>query len=290
VRPPRVPTELTTAPFTPATAARFGLSATALRTGPWVRAFHGVWRHRDLSDTRECRVAAARLLLTPNAVICGLTSAWLQGIDVQDRRTDQIWVACRTGSRMRARSGVAMRELTLIERDIGDLDGLPVTVPVRTAFDCARWLAPTEAVVVIDALSHAHQFCLDDLRDYVAGQAGLRWISRVRAALDRADPRSESPMETRLRLLFFRNGITSLVPQVVVTDGSFTARLDLADEKRKVAVEYDGAAHWLQRRDDDRRRDRLRALGWTVIVVSAEDYYEHPEKIIAVVRAALSSR
>jgi very-short-patch-repair endonuclease len=55
----------------------------------------------------------------------------------------------------------------------------------------------------------------------------------------------------------------------------------------KVAVEYDGALHWSRRRADDRRRDAIRALGWTVIVVSAEDYYRHPSGLVVQVRSAL---
>jgi very-short-patch-repair endonuclease len=96
-------------------------------------------------------------------------------------------------------------------------------------------------------------------------------------------------MESRLRVLLVRAGIHSLRPQVVVRDADFTARLDLADEQLMVAAEYDGSDHWMQRREDDRRRDRLRALGWTIIVVSAEDYYSSPTGIITSVRAALAA-
>jgi very-short-patch-repair endonuclease len=182
-----------------------------------------------------------------------------------------------------------MRELTLAPADVVSLCGLAVTNPLRTAFDCARWLSPVEAVVVLGALSHLQLICLDDVRDYTVTHPGLRWVTRVRHAVDLADPLSESPMESRLRLLLVRAGIHSLRPQVVVRDGDFTARLDLADEQLMVAAEYDGSDHWMQRREDDRRRDRLRALGWTIIVVSAEDYYSSSTGIVANVRAALAA-
>jgi very-short-patch-repair endonuclease len=289
VRHALVPAELTTGPFTTAEAARLGVTAAALRSEPWVHMLRGVWRHRDVADTREERVAAVRLLLTPHAVVCALTAAWLQGIDVQDPRNRLVWVACQTGHRMRRRPGLMMRELTLAPADVVSLCGLAVTNPLRTAFDCARWLSPVEAVVVLDALSHLQLICLDDVRDYTVTHPGLRWVTRVRHAVDLADPLSESPMESRLRLLLVRAGIHSLRPQVVVRDGDFTARLDLADEQLMVAAEYDGSDHWMQRREDDRRRDRLRALGWTIIVVSAEDYYSSSTGIVANVRAALAA-
>jgi very-short-patch-repair endonuclease len=165
-----------------------------------------------------------------------------------------------------------------------------VTTPLRTAFDCARWLPLVEAVVVIDALSHAGYFAVEELLAFAAAHPGWRWVTRVARAAALADARSESPMESRLRLLLVRAGLTGLQPQlnVFASDGRLVGRLDLAFEAWKVAVEYDGAWHWRQRRQDDRRRDALRRLGWTVIVVSAEDYYNDPAGVVRRVREALA--
>jgi very-short-patch-repair endonuclease len=55
-------------------------------------------------------------------------------------------------------------------------------------------------------------------------------------------------------------------------------------------VEYDGAFHWEQRREDDRRREAMRALGWEVIVLSSEDYYKRRDQMLARVREALIRR
>jgi hypothetical protein len=106
------------------------------------------------------------------------------------------------------------------------------------------------------------------------------------------EPASESPMETRLRLLMLDAGLPRPIAQHVVHDssGRFVARLDLAYPAKQLAIEYDGALHWDQRRADDRRRDALRALGWTVLVVSSEDYYRTPDALIAKIRRALAPR
>jgi very-short-patch-repair endonuclease len=97
-------------------------------------------------------------------------------------------------------------------------------------------------------------------------------------------------MESRVRVLLVCGGLPTPVSQFEVFDppGHFVARLDLAFPEAKLAVEYDGAQHWQQRRADDRRRDALRALGWTVLVYSAADYYQDPTRIVGDVRAALS--
>jgi hypothetical protein len=131
-----------------------------------------------------------------------------------------------------------------------------------------------------------------ELASYTQEHRPLRNVRRVDHALDLLEPRAESPMETRLRLLLSFAGLPRPAAQYVVRDdeGDFVARLDLAYPAERVAVEYDGAFHWDQRRADDRRRDALRALGWTVLVVSGQDYYQSPESIIAKVRTSLARR
>ena len=77
--------------------------------------------------------------------------------------------------------------------------------------------------------------------------------------------------------------------EVFSPGGRFVARVDLAYVEERLAVEYDGAWHWDQRRDDDRRRDALRALGWEVLVFSADDL-RTPDRVVARVRTALRTR
>jgi very-short-patch-repair endonuclease len=82
-------------------------------------------------------------------------------------------------------------------------------------------------------------------------------------------------MESRVRLGLTDAGLPRPKAQWAVRDaaGGFVARLDLAYPEHTIAIEYDGAWHWKQRRQDDRRRDAARRLGWHVVVVSADDYY-----------------
>lgn len=292
VRYARVPEALRDAPFTTATAAAHGITPSALRSQVWRHVFRAVWVHESVPDTRDVRLAAVRLVLGEDAFVCGLTAAWLYGIDVQDRRGDLVWVGYQARRRCRQRPGCLVREITVTPEDLACWSGVVVTSPVRTAFDCARWLSTVEGVVVGDALVHAGLLTVDALARYGSEHRPLRNIRRLDQALNLIDPAAESPMETRLRLLLVRSGLPRPVSQHVVRDhvGAFVARLDLAFPEELVAVEYDGSLHWRQRRADDRRRDGLRALGWTVIVASAEDYYEAPEALTAMVRRALARR
>jgi hypothetical protein len=287
-----VPDELRFVPFTTATAAAAGVSTSALRGSQWRHVFRDVWVHRDVPDIRQTRLDAVRLVLGEGAFVCGLTAAWIYGIDVQDRRGDLVWVGCRTNARLRTRPGCLIREITVQDSDLQAVDGILVTTELRTVFDCGRWLTLVEAVVVADALAHARKVTPDELAAYVASHRGLRGVRQLDRVVDLIEPESESPMETRVRLLIVLAGLPRPQAQLIVNDraGYFVARADLGYEAERYIVEYDGAFHWAQRRADDRRRDLMRELGWTVLVVSSEDYYEHPRRIIATVRTALARR
>jgi hypothetical protein len=244
-------------------------------------------------DSRELRLAAVRLVMPVRATACGLTAAWIYGADVRRESDLDVCISCPKGSRIRSRVGLRVCQETLDESDITLIDGLRVTTPLRTAFDCARWLKGVERVVVVDALAHAQLVAIEEIRAYISGKHRLRNLRRAESVLDLADALAESPMETRIRVLLIEWGLPRPVSQLNVYDQhrEFIGRLDLAYPEAKVAVEYDGAQHWEQRRADDRRRDRLRAQGWVVLVYSAEDYYEHRQTIgVEVTRALAKSR
>lgn len=286
----RVPDVLRKRPFTTATAARYGVTRTALQSDPWRHLLRNVWVHRDVDDTREIRLEAVRLILGPHTFICGLTAAWVYGIDVQDRRGELVWVGCRTGHRLRSRDGCQFKEITVEDSDLQQVDGITMTTPLRTAFDCARWLSIVEAVVVADALAHAEAITRAELAAYLASHRGLRGVRQVDRVIDLMEPKSESPMETRVRLLLVFAGLPRPEPQLVVLDRNdqFVARADLGYRHARLLIEYDGAWHWHQRAADEQRRETLRDLGWKVLVVTSDDYYRTPERTVARVRAALS--
>lgn len=231
------------------------------------------------------------MVLGKYAFVCGHTAAWIHGIEARDRHADLVWVGCPTGSRLRTREGCYTREITIDASDLDLAEGVLVTTPVRTAYDCARWLSRTEGLVVADALTYNGLITPDVLAAYRNAHKGIRNVGRVDDALALLEPLSESPMETRLRIFLINAGLPRPTAQHVIRDsaGTFVARVDLAYLGSKLAIEYDGAFHWDQRRADDRRRDAIRALGWTVIVASASDYFEQPQRFLSAVREALAA-
>lgn len=283
---PHVPDGLRYCPFTTAEGRALGVSSSSLKGGEWRHVFRDVWVHASVEDTTAMRVEAAKLVLGLDGFICGLTAAWIYGVDVQDRRGLLVWVGRPTGDWRRARPGCLVRELTIEPADLDRVDGCWVTTPVRTAFDCARWLSLPEAVVVADAFAHAGLMTREDFAAYTSRHRRLRGVTQADAVAMMVEPLTESPMESRLRVLLESAGFGRPVAQYVVRtgEGSFVARADLAYPARRIIVEYDGALHWEQRREDDRRRDAIRALGWRVVVASRSDYYDHPDEFLSGLR------
>ena len=289
---PLVPEELRTTPFTLAQAAAAGVSATALQSAPWRRVFRGVWAHADLEDSRDNRLAAAQLVIPAYGVLCQLTAAWIYQADVRREDDLDVHVGFPEGKRLRKRPGLVVSQETLQPSDIWTISGVAVTSPVRTAYDCLRLLRGRERLVVADALTHLGVTTVEELRGYFATQRRMRNLRIAERLVDDIEPKSESPMETRLRLVVIDGGLPRPEAQWEVTNpaGVVLWRLDLAYPGEKIAVEYDGAWHWKQRRDDDRRRAALRALGWEVLVFDADDVYGNPDRVVQQIRAALRAR
>lgn len=289
---PVVPDELRTAPFTLAQAAAAGVRAAALQSAPWRRMFRGVWAHVDMEDTRETRLAAARLVIPSHGVLRGLTAAWIYGADVRREDDLDVHAGFPEGKRIRNQPGLVVCQETLRPADICLIDGVAVTSPVRTVFDCLRLLRGHERLVVADALTHLELTTVEEIRRYFAGQRRMRNLRIAELLIDDIEPKSESPMETRLRLTLVDGGLPRPEAQWEITNaaGVVLWRLDLAYPEVKLAVEYDGAWHWKQRRADDKRRAALRALGWEVLVFDADDVYGNPDRVVHEVRTALRAR
>jgi hypothetical protein len=292
MRRARVPELLRGGPFTSAQAAEAGVSRRALQSTVWRHVFRDVWVHRDVADTRERRLAAAKLVVPTHGVLCGLTAAWIHGADVRREDDLDVHVGFPKGRRLRPRPGLRVCQETLEDSDWVVVDGVRVTTPLRTTFDCLRLLRGVDRLVVADAMTHSGIVTVDELRRYFAAHRRLRNLRRGEALLDDVEPKSESPMETRTRIALTDRGLPRPEAQweVRTVNGRFVARIDLAYPDVRLAIEYDGAWHWEERRADERRRTAVRALGWEIHVVDADDVYGNPDGLARLVRESRRAR
>ena len=175
--------------------------------------------------------------------------------------------------RVRGRPGLVIRQDVLGPDDVVDVEGVLVTSAERTAWDLARRLRFDDAVVAVDALARVGRFPPAILLDRPAGRRGSAGLAEVVGA---SDPRSESPPETRMRLIMARRHVPAPIPQYEVFDqgGLFVARVDFGWKEVRVAGEYQGDHHRIDRaqwRRDQRRTAELAACDWVTVPWTGDD-------------------
>ncbi len=182
-----------------------------------------------------------------------------------------------------------MRRVELYPTDVKWRHGFPVTSPLRTAFDLAGRLPLVEGVVVIDLALHQGLIDLEKFGGYVRGHAGRPGVVRARRVVANAEPKSESPMESRLRMLLVLAGLPRFEAQfhLYTPRGVFAGRPDLFYPDARVAVEFDGENHRDRLVSDDRRQNRIPDLGVTLLRYTTPDLLDRPSAIVAEVSAAL---
>ena len=201
VHPPRIPPQLTCGPFTVADAASYGVTRRMLDGPHWRRLVQGIYVYAELSDSPQLVLQAGGLALqrTRRGFLAGPTAALAYGIDLAE---PALWVGHEPERRVGGRHGWVVKAVATDPGDVITWEiGAMLTSPLRTAFDCCHWLGQVEACIVVDALAHAGHFGLGDLERYAQKHAAERGAGRCAAVLAVADARSESPMETRLRII-----------------------------------------------------------------------------------------
>jgi hypothetical protein len=292
--------ELFLSPFTGRDAMHHGVGREQLRRlcrdGALRRMLHGVYASTHLRDDLSLRAAAVALILPSNAVLCRRSAAWLRGVDLRcpGERPLPVEVLVCVNTDPPRRSGVVAYRSTLSDADVELVGGLPVTSAVRTAADLARYRPRTEGVVALDALTHAGHCRLEDVAALVPTLRGRRGVRQLMVVVALADPRSESPMESRTRVLIVDAGLPCPEVQYEVLDhwGRVIARLDLAYPRCLLGLEYDGRIAHVQMSAFDRDRERqneLLATGWTLLRFVARDVLYRPQYVVRQVESFLAA-
>ncbi|ROO50732.1 uncharacterized protein DUF559 [Micromonospora sp. Llam0] len=304
-RPATVPRELSFEPFSGSSAIAAGVITRRMLNGPsWRRILPDVYVHKSSyhpDDHRMwCRAAAARL--PPGAAIHELSAAFLWGVDLLPRRGPgqvvvPVHVALPKTARRYSHPILKSAYRTFAPDDITSLSGLPLTTGVRTAFDLGRSLPRADALGALDAVLRRRVVTRRQLAAYIDTRRGVRGLRQVRGLLAIAEPLSESPMESRLRLLLHDAGLPKPTPQYRVKapsagKGRFVARVDLAYPQWRIAIEYEGDHHRERAtfRKDVYRFNALREAGWLALRFTADDVLRRKEQVAQKVRHAIAER
>lgn len=222
--------------------------------------------------TAIVRAKAAWLWSRRHGVVAGQSAAAFYGAKwVDDRRpAELLW------SNRRPPAGIRTWSDDVADDEVQVIDGVRVTTPARTALDIACRYRFVRAVAAIDALARATHLKMADAELLVDRHRGRRGIKQAREVLDLVDAGAESPRETWLRLVVVRNGFPGPQTQIPLYDefGALVAVFDLGWEDMKIAMDYEGEHHRINRRvfnHDIRKAETVANLGWTDIRVTAED-------------------
>lgn len=284
-----MPASLKRGPFTLEHARRAGIGPSHLKGLSWSRIGPGTYLWKKLDDNPIHALQSALLRLPDSAAFSGLTAAWLHGIDVAPN--DPIEVTIPNGVGISARAGMSVRRASLPKHEVTTLRGIRATSLVRTLAEVCGRLDLTEAVVIADMALHAGGVDVGQLRAWADSHARQRGIAQFRKVIEHAEPKAESPMETRLRMLLLLAGLPRPAAQVVIRDRwrRFVGRTDLYYEPHHLGIEYDGGTHRDSLAEDNRRQNRLLGAGIRLLRFTAGDVLNNPESVVAQVRAQLAS-
>ena len=255
----------------------------AVSRGRLIRHGRGLYRVGGISDGEACRAAALAL----GGTLSHTSAARIWGLDVPDAEGVHVTVR-RNRSAAAPAVRVHRRDLHTDEWEL--YDGVPVTSVLRTILDCASWLELREGVAVADSALRQGLCGIEELQTTAAAARGPG-SGRQRRVASLADFRSESVLETLLRVLLVLAGLAPTHLQLVVLDeGRFVARVDMAVWWARLLIEADGVRFHASR--EARRRDQHKdhaflQLGWTCLRFGWDDVLHDPDYVVAVVRQEL---
>jgi hypothetical protein len=275
-------------PFIGSEAVAAGILNKAELAARYRRLFPDVYVMREADVDAKVRAIAGWLWSGRRGVVAGFAAAALHGSKwVDDTRVVEL-----IHDNWRSPAGIQTHGDRIEDDEIETVAGIPVTSSARTALDFGCWYPTMTAVAGIDALARALEINATDVELLARKYPGRRGILRARQAMELFDAGAQSPKESWLRVVLIQAGLPRPQTQIAVLDelGNSIAYLDMGWEDVKVAVEYDGEQHRVDRRQytwDVRRLESLERLGWIVIRVVAGD---RPAVVVARVRAALARR
>lgn len=257
---------------------RAGSSAAArrwIRDGDWWRVFRNAYVARAVPDGQATRLAAITGLLPAGVAVSHRTALWTFGADVG---SSLLHVTAPRGRHLDPRPGLRPHTALLSAEDLCLVNGVLVACPARSVIDVARSEPLVEAVVVGDAALRLGIATSPGIATALHGAAGLRNVLRARIAVDHLEPRSESPMESRYRMVLVLGGVPRPQAQFdVYDDEGHAGRADFHLEG--VVLEYDGREQRLDKGvfvADRRRQNRIADTGMEIRRFTSYDVYKRP--------------
>lgn len=259
--------------FAVADAREAGVPRNRLNAQDLVAPFHGSRSGRLVEGSLADRCAAYLPVAPSHFAFSHGTAALLWGMPLPRRAHPSELHVCVPADRTPPR-----RAGVIGHRGLGAIHmirGLPVVSVELVWLQLAESLGIDELVVVADYLIRRKRplSTVAALSLALDSAAGRRGVERCRAALVDARPGTDSPQESVLRLAIVHAGLPEPVIRYEVRhEGAWVGTPDLAYVQEKIAIEYEGEDHRLDKQtyeEDILRREMFRRAGWVVFLVTA---------------------
>lgn len=268
--------------FTTRDVTRAGISpaqrVTLLSSGDWVTLRRGVYAERRLAeachaDPRAWHALGAAVALAARqpAFASGVSAACVLGLEVLGRPASVISLTrpAETWASNGGRSGaLRMLSAALPSAHRFRHGGVPTTAVARTVVDVARCLPMRDAVVVADSAMRLYGVSRADLREVLREERDWPGSMAAWSALEQADPRSESVLETVGRLSCVAHGLPRPLSQVWLGEDRPEIRVNFYFPQFRTVGEADGRVKYTNPRvlwEEKKRQDRLGDIGFEVV-------------------------
>jgi hypothetical protein len=271
-------------------ALRNGLSRHQLASKRVEHPIHGVVAPAGSTSDLADRCRAIAVGLPEQHAFSHVTAAALLGLPLPlGIDTDDIHVSVPAGFIVPDHHHLTCHGLWLPADHVRVVLGVKCLSAARCFLDLATMLRYEQLVALGDHAIRQALTTPDELASLISIASRRRGVVAARRAVDLLDPRAESPPESVTRVWLVEAGLPEITPQAVIRDslGAFVARVDLCIEEFMIVIEYQGAYH----RDaaifaaDIQRRRRLRALGYLVVEIEADQLRNRLGVVLAVVEA-----
>lgn len=264
------------------------------RDGVIERIIRGLYRQRGTRT--PIQDIAATLHRHAGAVASHTSALHLHGLDVAPPRRPHFTLP--PGSTGSTTLGELHRS-PLEPVDVTARRRLPVTTVARSIVDSAEQLSVERLAAVVAEAVTSRAVTIRAIAEAAArverapGRLGSGRLRSVLASwTDDILPDSVAEAAAIRRIVDF--GLPAPVTQheVIDVDGTFVARLDMAWPEHRVAREYDSDRHHAPERTeaDERRRQRLEELGWSIASVHRKHLMPSSTQWLEKLAAALRER
>ena len=280
-----------------------------VRSGDLIRMRQGVyatkraldWAGADPVRAHALKVLAATATAGATAVASYQSAALLHRLSLLTSPPNDTVTLTLAKKWNRAKpANVVFHASELPREHVTKLHSLPVTTVARTVSDLARTLPFMDAVVVADSALNQEKTTKPEILQALERQ-GKGWpgVRQARRAIEFADDRAESPLESAARVAFAEAGLEPPELQVTIhglqAQGQppepFAARVDFLWRAQQVIAEADGLVKYNDRKDllNERERDhQLREAGYTVVHFTWQELFQTKQKVLTRIRTALT--